>query len=84
MSGFSVQKYVKNKQKTNKKRSSPNNQWVFGLNEGIHHKSVGLWFHPKMVTPGVGHSPPPSDATGSEKFIKVMDAKNIKTNSWRN
>ena len=29
MSGFSVQKYVK----TNKKRSSPNNLWVFGLNE---------------------------------------------------
>ena len=45
-----------------KNRSSPNNQWVFDLNEngdrtkwtkkGIHHKSVELWFHLKMVTPG--------------------------------
>ena len=58
MSGFSVQKYAKIKNKTKKK--------------GIHLKSVELWFHiiiwcypkwchPKMVTPGADR-PPPSDA----------------------
>ena len=39
--------------------------------QGIHHKSVELWFHiiiwcyPKMVSPGAGR-PPPSYATGCE------------------
>ena len=61
-----------------KKKSSPQNQRVFGPIEdrdqiklkkkGIH-KLVELWFHiitwchPKMVTPGAGRHPP-SDATG--------------------
>ena len=52
-SWFSVRKYV-----MTKKRSSPTNQWDFGLK-----RKKNKWCHLKMVTLWAGRPPPPPLAT---------------------